>query len=272
MLHVTYAYVLDSVRRLRPQGKILDFGCGNAETVRSGLSQGLDIYGTDVFYGAQFDTRPKLREEGLLNKRVFELIDGRGIPFPDKSFDVVFSNQVVEHLDDIDGALTEMGRVLRDDGVMISLFPAKEILIEAHCRIPLAHRFDHNSKFGLAWIRAFRQMGMGSNHKDKTPDQWSRDFMEWIHQWCHYRSDSEAQEAYERAGLSYEHSEADYVKFRLNYTNKDWMAPLFGVSRKLTSFAFSRLAGLVVVSKSSQRPTRRQSQHSRFIHQSSLIR
>jgi ubiquinone/menaquinone biosynthesis C-methylase UbiE len=249
MLHVNYAYVLDSARRLRPDGKILDFGCGNAETVRSGLTQGLDIYGTDVFYGAQFDMRPKLKEDGLLDKRVFELIDGHKISFPDKSFDVVFSNQVIEHLDDIDGALAEMSRVLKDDGVMISLFPSKESLIEAHCRIPLAHRFDHDSKFGLAWIRTFRKMGMGSNHKDKTPDQWSRDFMEWIHQWCHYRSNDEAKQAYRRAGLSYERSEADYVKFRLNYTHKDWMVPLFGASPKLTSFAFSRLGGLVVVSK-----------------------
>ncbi len=37
-------------------------------------------------------------------------------------------------------------------------------------------------------------------------------------------------QAYRRAGLSYERSEADYVKFRLNYTHKDWMVPLFGAA------------------------------------------
>lgn len=249
MLHVNYAYVLDSARRLRPGGKILDFGCGNAETVRFGLTQGLDIYGTDVFYEAQVDMRSKLKEDGLLDKRVFELVDGHNIPFPDNYFDVIFSNQVIEHLEDIDSGLDEMSRVLKDDGVMISLFPSKETIIEGHCRIPLAHRFDHDSKFGLAWIRALRQIGLGSNHNDKTPDQWSRDFMDWIHRWCHYRSNAQAKQAYQRAGFSYERAEPDYVRFRLKYTHREWMVPLFGISSRLTSFGFSRLRGSVIVSK-----------------------
>jgi SAM-dependent methyltransferase len=252
MLHVNYAFVLDCAQRYGA-GTILDFGCGNAETVREGLSMGLDIYGTDVFYGAAHDLRPDLQNKGLLGVRVFELVEpNRRIPFPDRHFDFIFHNQVMEHVEDIDGVLAELGRVLKDGGVMVSLFPSKESVIEAHCRIPFAHRFRHDSKLGFAYVRALRRIGFGIHHGDKTPDQWTRDFMDWIHLWCHYRSEREALTAYKRAGFTFERSEIDYVRFRLKYTRRGWLEPFFAISPGLTSFAFSRLGGMVVVSRKSQ--------------------
>jgi ubiquinone/menaquinone biosynthesis C-methylase UbiE len=248
MLHVNYAFVLDCAQHSRPGGKILDFGCGSAETVRAGLPMGLDIYGTDIFDGPN-DLRPKLKEVGLLGDRVFEIADHHRIPFPDRYFDFVFHNQVIEHVQNIDDVLTEIGRVLKDDGLMLSLFPSKESIFEGHCGIPYAHRFRHDSRIGFAYVHALRRMGFGTHHQDKATEQWTRDFMDWIHQWCHYRSKSEALEAYERAEFSFERHEIDYVKFRLEYTQRAWLAPLFAISPGLTSFAFSKLGGMVVVSK-----------------------
>jgi SAM-dependent methyltransferase len=45
--------------------------------------------------------------------------DGRGLPFPDASFDVVFSYSVLQHLpkDDVRLAVSEIGRVLRPGGI-----------------------------------------------------------------------------------------------------------------------------------------------------------
>jgi len=209
---------------------------------------GLDIYGTDIFNGPN-DLRPKLKRVGLLGVRVFELVNQRRIPFPDRHFDFVFHNQVVEHVQDIDGALTEIARVLKDDGLMLSLFPSKESIVEGHCRIPYAHRFRHDSKLGFAYVHALRRMGFGTHHQNKTTEQWTRDFMDWIHQWCHYRSKNETCGAYQRAGFSFERREIDYVRFRLEYTRRAWLAPFFAISPSLTSFAFSKLGGMVVVSR-----------------------
>jgi SAM-dependent methyltransferase len=49
--------------------------------------------------------------------------DGRSIPFPDDSFDVIYSSNTLEHVRDIDGLLAEMARVLRPNGVMVHLMP-----------------------------------------------------------------------------------------------------------------------------------------------------
>src|SRR6266481_407569 len=49
--------------------------------------------------------------------------DGKSIPFPDRSFDVVFSSHVLEHLTNEQQLHSEMMRVLRPGGVCIHVVP-----------------------------------------------------------------------------------------------------------------------------------------------------
>ena len=246
MVHVNHAFLLDFAERTRPGGKILDYGCGGAETVRAGVEMGLDIYGTDAFYEGQSDHRPALARDGLLNTRVFELSPDFKMPFPDKSFDFIFSNQVMEHVEHLDGLLNELTRVLKDDGVLLSYFPLKDCVMEFHCEVPFAHWFRHDSKLGYYWLYAFFKMGRGSNHKDKTAGQWAHDFQEWIHKWTHYRTRSEVMSEFADAGLTFEPVETDYVQYRLNHNGKGWAAPAFTLSPALTTFMFTHFGGGVV--------------------------
>lgn len=57
--------------------------------------------------------------------RIWPIIDfdGRHIPFPDNSFDVVYSSNVLEHVEDIDTLNREIIRVLRSDGLAIHYVP-----------------------------------------------------------------------------------------------------------------------------------------------------
>jgi SAM-dependent methyltransferase len=57
--------------------------------------------------------------------REFPVIDydGRTIPFPDQSFDVVFSSNVLEHVCDLDVLHAETQRVLKPGGVCIHVLP-----------------------------------------------------------------------------------------------------------------------------------------------------
>jgi SAM-dependent methyltransferase len=50
--------------------------------------------------------------------------DGRTFPFPNDSFDFVFSWSAFEHIEDVPGALAEIRRVVRADGrVFIQVYP-----------------------------------------------------------------------------------------------------------------------------------------------------
>jgi SAM-dependent methyltransferase len=52
-----------------------------------------------------------------------QLYDGCTLPFPDNSFDVVFSSNVLEHVTELDGLLRQMIRILKPDGKIIHVLP-----------------------------------------------------------------------------------------------------------------------------------------------------
>jgi SAM-dependent methyltransferase len=52
-----------------------------------------------------------------------QLYDGRHLPFPSASFDVVFSSNVLEHVDDLGSFLAEAVRVMRPSGIMVHIVP-----------------------------------------------------------------------------------------------------------------------------------------------------
>ncbi|WP_447979443.1 class I SAM-dependent methyltransferase [Candidatus Nitrospira bockiana] len=61
------------------------------------------------------------REEG--HELVFVACDAEQLPFKDESFDLIFTSNLLEHLEDVGQALTEMKRTLRREGVMIHTVP-----------------------------------------------------------------------------------------------------------------------------------------------------
>ena len=50
--------------------------------------------------------------------------DGTKIPFPDQTFDVIFSSNVLPHVKQLDPSLCEMRRLLKSDGVAIHILPS----------------------------------------------------------------------------------------------------------------------------------------------------
>ena len=249
------AFVLDTAQAIRPHGRILDYGCGSGDAVLAGVRASLDVYGVDVFYGGGHGQREKAAELGLLNDRVFEMRDGR-IPFPDEWFDLIYHTQVFEHVRDLDRVLSEIRRVLKNDGVMLSLFPSLEVLREGHCGVALAHRLRRDSTLGYVYLLLARTLGFGYHHGTKSRSQWARDFLEWLDKWCHYRSRADIVATYRRAGFSFESSEAEYAVHRLRYTGRGWAVPLVRVLPRLAGLAIRMLGGMVVLSTKSGDPMR----------------
>jgi SAM-dependent methyltransferase len=58
------------------------------------------------------------------------------LPFANESFDVVISNQVIEHIPPQDVHLKEIHRVLRKGGIVYLATPSKYTLIEPHLKLP----------------------------------------------------------------------------------------------------------------------------------------
>lgn len=68
----------------------------------------------------------------------FTLVDGVKLPFPDRQFDVVISNHVIEHVGDHDAQrfhLDEMRRVLKSGGVGYLAVPNRWQVVEPHYKL-----------------------------------------------------------------------------------------------------------------------------------------
>ena len=109
-------HYVDFVIRFAPKNsKILDLGCGNGISSRLLNQANFDVVGTDISPLFLQDARnwenlhdgPKLR---------YQVCDVLELPFEDESFDVICSNELIEHLPDVETALKEMVRVVRQDG------------------------------------------------------------------------------------------------------------------------------------------------------------
>lgn len=98
-------------------GRALEFGCGVGRWVHLLIENGLHFVGVDISEKMLASAREAHPESE------YQLIDGFSLPFPDESFDLVYSVTVVHHnpFDRQDKILAEMKRVLRPGGYLIML-------------------------------------------------------------------------------------------------------------------------------------------------------
>lgn len=93
--------------------KLLDAPCGAGAMVASLEQQGFDAWGTDVEPDAQ----------ALLGERFRTADLNQSLPWPDASFDVLFSIEGIEHLESRFSFLREANRVLKAQGLLVITTP-----------------------------------------------------------------------------------------------------------------------------------------------------
>lgn len=245
-MDVTNRFVLEFARdfvRRHPAQRILDFGCGAGAVVDAGIAAGLPLCGADVFYsGAK--TRPS-------GGAVHEIRDGI-LPFSDDTFGLVVNNQVMEHVEDLDAVLREIHRVLAPGGLLLSVFPSRDVFREGHIGIPFSHWFARDSRIRFYYTWALRSLGLGTwKQESPTSRQWAIDKLRWIDNFTRYRTRSEIFHTYARYFRS-ETRELDYIRFRLlDRPGRGWIADALRFPP--ASFAavaiFRKLAFFVILSR-----------------------
>ncbi len=252
-MDVTNRFVLEFAReyaRAHPGARILDFGCGGGGLVSAGIAAGLEIWGTDVFYEAS-QARTEAERAGLLGTAVREIHEGRS-SFADAQFDLVVNNQVMEHVENLDGVLGEIHRLLKPGGAVLSLFPSRDVFREGHIGIPFSHWFPQGSRTRFYYTWALRALGMGTwKEQAPTPRQWAVDKLHWIDTYTRYRSRCEIFRSFNRY-FENEMRESDYIRFRLlDRPGRRLIADAlrFPPAAALSRAVFRKLAFLVILSR-----------------------
>lgn len=98
--------------------KILDLGCGNGLSSAIISQSGRWVIGTDI--SLFFLSGSAHLQHARLRYHVCDVLD---LPYKDEKFDVVSSNELIEHVTDAPKALLEMIRVLKKGGILIIMGP-----------------------------------------------------------------------------------------------------------------------------------------------------
>ncbi len=129
--------------RQKSEIAIFDHGCGGGLTLLYLAARGYtNIYGNDV--GGDHSMQNRIAAEILRHSSPrFTIDDGKTIPLPDSAIDIVFSQQVLEHVDDvaIESYFAEERRVLKAAGWAIHQIPHRLTPYDSHTQKWLIHYF-----------------------------------------------------------------------------------------------------------------------------------
>jgi SAM-dependent methyltransferase len=228
------------------QGKnvrVLDYGCGVGKIVQLLKNKNINAFGCDLFYGgADYLTQI---DAALIDEGKIKRMEGSTIPFDSESFDLIINNQVMEHVENLDSVLTEMRRVLKPGGLVLSIFPDISVWREGHCGIPFLHWFPKNSRPKVYYAAAFRILGFGFHKGNKSVMRWSQHKCEWLDKWTHYRTRREIGLTYNKYFCDIQHIEDLRLQLRLGKLK----ALATWLPKSIQRLVVEKLMGLVFVAR-----------------------
>lgn len=120
--------------------RVLEWGCGRGRYVGFLLSQGIDAYGVDIDQNVISQAKNLFEQNNWdFSKHLQVIPQNNRTDFPDDFFDFVFSNQVFEHVRDLDSLAQELNRITKKDGMQVHRWPAKYQVVEPHLFMPFIH-------------------------------------------------------------------------------------------------------------------------------------
>lgn len=112
---------------IEPAQNVLDIGCADGtfskvifDKSRASKFVGMDVLPKSVSFAKRRFAKSK--------KMSFRVADAHNLPFKDQSFDAVVCLEAMEHVEDPRRVISEMKRVLNDNGYIIVLVPSENWL------------------------------------------------------------------------------------------------------------------------------------------------
>lgn len=181
--------------------KVLDLGCGRGDTVAWLLENGWDAYGADVCDEYIQCGVAYVDGLGRGTGRLQAIRDG-GPPFDGEMFDVVLSNQVLEHVRDLEKFAAGVAAVTRRGGHGLHIFPAAHRLIEPHIRAPIVHWLPKGAVRRRA-VRTALRVGAAAPYFSELPlEDRAEVFSRFSEEETFYRSEREVGSSFMRHGFT----------------------------------------------------------------------
>jgi SAM-dependent methyltransferase len=108
------AYLFDAFS-MKEKSNLLEIGCGRGEMLRNFKKLGLDVQGIDLSPEA-----PSFHED--IEIKVAN-VEEEKLPYEDNSFDIIYSKSVLEHFYYPERYMKEAFRVLKPNGILLTLVP-----------------------------------------------------------------------------------------------------------------------------------------------------
>lgn len=185
----------------RQQINVLDWGCGRGASVGKLLDQGFNAFGVEIDREVLQRGYPLLRERGYKPCEVIIHVE-EAERFPDGFFHMIFSEEVLEHVEHIDDVAREMSRLTRPFGRSVHVFPGSRIVIEPHLFMPFVHWLPKSSRRQLM-IAAFLLLGIGPKWPElegKGIRKASEVYRWYLDEHTHYKDITLILEAFRGAG------------------------------------------------------------------------
>lgn len=109
---------IDRLAPIDPGDRVLEVGCGQGHLTRALASRGVNVIGIDA--------NPQALEVGGTGR--VRYMRAEALDFDDDEFDYVVSVHAIEHIPQLETALSEMARVLKPGGRVVAIYPAEPIM------------------------------------------------------------------------------------------------------------------------------------------------
>ena len=242
----------------RENVKVLDWGCGRGQSVIRLRELGYCVMGADIDIGNLENARSLYVKLGLVWEDLLHPLNpDASSPFPNNYFDFVFSEEVIEHVEDLRSTAKELARITAPGGMQLHLYPAHREIVEDHLHMPLIHWLPKNgvrkAVIALAMLLKFCPDWPDTN--DKPFKQRLHHYFEYSVKHTHFRAWDQVRRTFFSCGFDIKFVTINNPKLREHpvlqwLSQRRWSRPalnwvlltfkrveLLGIKRKGNGFA-----------------------------------